>query len=157
VAEPFFLRAATAAEIEGTFEEWGELVVTPERSYRATDVEGAVLVLSSGEIGAAVTWCLEGGGVAEITTLNALVAGRGFGRAALHYAEDELRRRGVTRLKLFTANPNVGAIALYLREGWRVVRIHLDAMDAVRALKPGVPAEEHGLPLRDMWELVKEL
>jgi hypothetical protein len=37
------------------------------------------------------------------------------------------------------------------------VKVHLDAMDRVRELKPAVPLDEDGLPLRDMWELVKEL
>jgi hypothetical protein len=59
--------------------------------------------------------------------------------------------------RLFTTNPNIGAITMYMRRGYRVVRIHLDAMERVRQLKPGVPMEEDGLPLRDMWELHKEL
>ncbi len=138
-------------------ETWGGAVVTPERTYRANEVEGAVLVLATGEVAAAVTWFVENEGTAEVVTLNAFVAGRGYGRTILGFAEGELRGRGVGQAKLFTTNPNVGAISLFLGEGWRVVRIHLDAMDAVRAIKPGVPLEEGGLPLRDMWELVKEL
>ena len=157
MAEPFFIRKATDIEKASAFDAWGGLLITPARTYRAPEVEGAVLVLPTGEVGSAVTWFLGQRGQAEVTTLNAFVPGQGYGRTMLRHAEVELRRRGVRQAKLFTTNPNIGAITIFLRQGWRVVRIHLDAMDAVRAMKPAVPLEEDGLPLRDMWELVKEL
>ena len=57
-----------------------------------------------------------------------------------------------------TTNDNARALAFYIAHGFRLVRLHLDAMDRVRRAKPQVPATgRDGVPLRDMWELRKEL
>jgi hypothetical protein len=55
-------------------------------------------------------------------------------------AEEELRRRGAKTVVLATTNDNVRALNFYMRRGYRLVRLHLDAMDGVRARKPGVPS-----------------
>ncbi len=45
-----------------------------------------------------------------------------------------------------------------MRRGYRLVRLHLDAMDRVRQAKPQVRLiGDEGIPLRDMWELEREL
>ena len=148
--------AAPARIAEMLDEHWGGIVLTPERTYRATGLRGALVHARQREV-AMVTWAREGA-TGEVVTLDSFEPGRGYGRAALAFAESELAREGATDARLFTTNDNVRAIALYLRVGWRLVRLHLDSMDAVRALKPGVPlAGEHGIPLRDMWEFAKPL
>ena len=61
-------------------------------------------------------------------------------------------------LRVVTTNDNPRALSFYLRRGYRLLRLHLDAMDRVRALKPRVPLTGiDGSPLRDMWEMEKEL
>ena len=73
-------------------------------------------------------------------------------------AEAELRRRGVRTLRVVTTNDNPRALSFYVRLGYRLVRLHPDAMDRVRWLKPRVPLTgADGIPLRDMWELQREL
>lgn len=134
---------------------WGDFIVTPERVYQPSDVE-AVTLLDGGAPVAFVSWAMEPGG-AEIVTLDADIEDRGYGRAALEYVEGRIRAAGGSHARLFTTNDNVRAIGIYLRRGYRLVHLHLDAMDRVRELKPHVPLEEHGLPLRDMWEFRKEL
>jgi hypothetical protein len=134
---------------------WGEFMVTPERTYGPAELEGAA-VYDEDDLVAFVTWLREPGG-AEITSLDAFVPRKGYGSIAIQYAEDAIRADGGTRARLFTTNPNISAITMYMRRGYRVVEVHLDAMDRVRELKPGVPEEEDGLPLRDMWEMHKEL
>ena len=136
-------------------ERWGEFMVTPERTYSPAELEGGALY-DGDELVALVTWLWEPGG-AEVTSLDAFVEGKGYGSAAMDHVESIIRDAGGQRARLFTTNPNIGAITLYMRRGYRVVKVHLDSMDRVRALKPGVPLEEDGLPLRDMWEMVKEL
>ena len=85
-------------------------------------------------------------------------AGGGAGTRIMDAAEDELRRRGVGKVVVATTNDNVRALNFYQKRGYRLVRLHLDAMDRVRERKPGVPLTgRDGLPLRDMWELEKEL
>lgn len=61
-------------------------------------------------------------------------------------------------LRVVTTNDNPRALSFYVRRGYRLARLHADAMDRVQALKPGVPLTGNdGIPLRDMWELEKEL
>ena len=104
-----------------------------------------------------VTWAVDGER-AEITSLDALQPGRRIGARLMEAAEAELRRRGVRTLRVVTTNDNPRALAFYLRQDYRLVRLHLDAMDHVRRLKPQVPLTgNEGVPLRDMWELEKEL
>ncbi len=152
------IRPATPGLIAAVLaERWGGLIVTPEPVYRSGDVEGLVVRAPGGENLAVVTWAIEGES-AEIVSLDALVAGAGHGRRALAAAGEELARRGVSDLHLITTNDNIRAIGFYLRAGWRLVRLHLDGMDRVRALKPLIPlVGEDAIPLRDMWEFEKRL
>ena len=138
-------------------EHWGGLVVTPERTYTADQVEAFEALDASGESVATVSLHREPGG-AEIVTLDALVHGQRYGRRALVLVEEMLAADGRGHTRLFTTNDNLRAITIYLRTGYRVVAVHLDGMDRVRALKPSVPLiGADGIPLRDMWELRKEL
>ena len=75
--------------------------------------------------------------------------GRGGGGVATARSQDS---------DLATTNDNSRALNFYIKRGYRLVRLHLDAMDRVRALKPGVPLDRwDGVPLQDMWELEKTL
>lgn len=152
------IRPATTEEIARVWSErWGLPVIALARSYRPDDVEGIALAEQGGAIGGLVTWKTFDDG-AEIVTLDAWPTGQGRGTRLLQRAEQELRRRGVKRLFLVTTNDNPRALNLYVRHGFRLVRLHLDAMDRVRARKPDVPLTgADGIPLRDMWELEKPL
>jgi hypothetical protein len=149
-------RPASSTEIRDVWQErWGGgLVVSLSHVYRPEDVSGAFVLDANGSAAALVTWSVE---ESEIVSLDAWGAGRP-GAAALRYAEDRLRDAGASVVRLCTTNDNLRAIQLYVRAGYRVVRVHLDEMDRVRALKPTVPLTGyHGLPLRDVWELEKRL
>lgn len=120
------------------------------------DVEGLAFRARDGRSLGLVTWAVDGQR-AEIVSLNALEPGQGIGSRLMDAAEEELRRRGVTTAYLVTTNDNPRALSFYLRRGYRLVRLHLDAMDRVRQTKPQVPLTgNHGIPLRDMWELERE-
>ncbi len=148
----------TRDEIARAYSEaWGGLVVTPERTYRAEEVNGVALLLPLGEIGAVATWVPEPGG-GQVVTLDALTPGRGYGRVLLAEVERRIAAEGGLRARLFTTNDNVVAIRLYLLAGYRLIRLYPDSMNKVRELKPGVPAlGTFGLPLQDMWEFAREL
>lgn len=106
---------------------------------------------------ALVTFAVHKNG-AEIVTLDAMTPRKGYGRIALKAALDELLRRGVFHVWLYTTNDNLAAQHVYLALGWRLVHVHLDAMDRVRSLKPDVPLIGlNGLPLTDMWMFEKFL
>ncbi len=94
-------------------------------------------------------------GETVIVLLEAGTPGRGIGRALLLAAIDAAREAGSRRVWLTTTNDNVPALRFYLREGMRLVAIHLGAADDARArLKPAIPTHaEDGTPIRDEWEL----
>ena len=73
-------------------------------------------------------------------------------------AEQELRRARILSLRMVTSSDNVRSLRFHLRRGWRLVRVHLDAMDRVREVKPQLPLIGlEDLPLRDIWELRKTM
>jgi GNAT superfamily N-acetyltransferase len=127
------------------------------RAYMPEDVEGLAWVDPSGGPQGIVTWAVPGD-IGEIVSVHAFEPDRGLGDVLMDAAELALRDRGCRRVVVATTNDNPGALNFYVRRGYRLVRLHLDVMDRVRALKPGVPViGRHGIPLSDMWEMEKEL
>jgi len=150
------VRPATVEEIEADWREFtgGPPVVGVLRVYESSDVEG--IVWRDPDLGrvSVATWWVDGER-AEITSVHAEPPGSGAGTRVMDAAEGELRRRGVKTAIVGTTNDNSRALNFYIERGYR---LHLDAMDHVRALKPEVPRTgRDGVPLRDMWELEKAL
>lgn len=158
MSEPV-LRTATEEEITGDWDEFtgGAPIIGIFGEYHPQDV--ASLVLEDPDRGhtGLVTWWAEGDR-AEIVSLHAEPTGSGAGSRIMEAAETTLRDNGVRRIVLATTSDNVRALSFYVRRGYRLLRVHLNAMDRVRESKPGVPQiGRDGLPLRDMWEMEKEL
>jgi ribosomal protein S18 acetylase RimI-like enzyme len=152
-------RPATEQEIDRDWREFtgGSPVIGLLRSYEPSDVEG--LAWEDEEINhrALVSWWIDRDR-AEIVSVHAEPTGSGAGTRVMDAAEADLRSRGVTTVVLATINDNVRALSFYQRRGYRLIRLHLDAMDKVRDVKLGVPdLGQDGMPLRDMWELEKDL
>lgn len=136
---------------------WGLPIVSISRTYEPEDVSGLVWRDEWGEVQGLITWHIEGE-QAEIVTVDAFQQGRHIGGRLLDGAEADLHRRGVRKATIVTTNDNLRAIAFYVRRGYRLVRIALDDMDRVRAIKPNIPAlGPNNIPLRDMLELEKDL
>jgi GNAT superfamily N-acetyltransferase len=146
----------TLQEIEQDWTEFtgGPPVIGALGSYMPGDVEA--LAIDAAERGAAMmTWAIRDG-VAELVSIHSSPPGRGLGRQLLLEFEERVRAAGARRIVVITTNDNVPALRFYLREGYRLVRVHLDAMDRVRDVKPHVPAAgQGGMPLQDQWELEK--
>jgi len=158
VGEPE-VRAPTLEEIEADWREFtgGPPVVGVLREYEPSDVEGVVWRDSGSGRTGVVTWWIDGER-AEITSVHAEPPGGGTGTRVMDAAEKELRRCGVKTAVVGTTNDNSRALNFYIKRGYRLVRLRLDEMDRVRALKPGVPRTgRDGVTLQDMWELEKAL
>jgi len=153
------VRPASGEEIEADWREFtgGPPVVGVLREYAPSDVQGIVWRdADTGRTGVCTWWT--DGERAEIASVHAEPPGSGTGTRIMDAAEEDLRKRGVKIVVLATTNDNTRALNFYVRRGYRLVRLHLDAMDRVRAIKPGVPRNgRDGIPLRDMWELEKTL
>jgi len=136
---------------------WGLPLVSVRRNYLPEDVEGLVYTDEWGAPQGLVTWHIEGEG-AEIVSVDAFEQGRHIGGRLVDGAEEALRERGVRNVTIVTTSDNLRALTFYIRRGYRLIAVHLDALDRVRALKPDVPLTgQDGLPLRDMLELTKRL
>ncbi len=153
------VRAVTPDEIRADWIAFtgGPPVLGVLREYQPSDVEGLLWRDAQADRSGFVTWWIDGER-AEITSVHADPPGGGAGTKIMDLAEDTLRNRGVRRIILATTNDNVRALNFYAKRGYRLIRIHLDAMDRVRAAKPNVPAlGRDGILLRDLWELEKQL
>jgi GNAT superfamily N-acetyltransferase len=148
----FDVDATTVAEI------WSPLgipTVSIPNSYMPEDVEGLYLNGPDGRLAGLVTWVIEGDS-AEIVTLDAFPTSQGFGRQLLSEAERQLAEKGVKRFWLLTSNDNYQGLGFYQRQGYRLINVHLNAMDRVREIKPHVPLlGKADIPLTDLWELEK--
>ena len=80
---------------------------------------------------------------------------RGIGRRMLAAVIEELRRRGVRRAIVGTANAGIGQLAYYQKAGFRLLRIERDFFSPAR----GYPAvmEDNGIRLRDLVWMDLEL
>jgi ribosomal protein S18 acetylase RimI-like enzyme len=80
---------------------------------------------------------------------------RGIGRRMLAAVIEELRRRGVRRAIVGTANAGIGQLAYYQKAGFRLLRVERDFFSPAR----GYPAvmEDNGIRLRDRVWLDLEL
>ena len=156
----FEIPACVRAElttIEREWQRWGVPVITLAGCYNPRDVEGLELRSSDGRCLGLITWS-RSGSEAELVTLEAMVRSQGLGTRMLAAAERELHALGVRRIALVTTNDNPRALGFYLRQGYRLVAVHANAMDRVRRQKPGVPVlGVDGNPLTDMWEMEKVL
>lgn len=136
---------------------WGsERLVSRGRLHRGDRLEGLVAEAKGRRVGLA-TLRFDGEAV-EVVTLNALVPGRGIGRALLEAAMAEGRTRGCRRLWLVTTNDNVPAQGFYDHLGFALVAVHEGSVAEARKLKPEIPETGlGGIPIRDEWEYVVDL
>lgn len=94
----------------------------------------------------------------ELVSIDAVVQNLGIGSKLLHAVEDETRKAGCKRLWFITLNDNPEAVAFYVKKGYRLVAVHLHAVDTSRKLKPQIPQiGKHGIALKDEWEFEKNL
>ncbi|WP_160150244.1 GNAT family N-acetyltransferase [Nonomuraea solani] len=110
-------------------------------------------IAESGAEPAGVLTYAERDGSVEVITIDAVLPGVGAGKALLDAVRAVAAERGVARLRLVTTNDNTHALRFYQRYGFDLVALHRNAVDRVRALKPGIPAESDGIPIRHELEL----
>jgi GNAT superfamily N-acetyltransferase len=124
--------------------------------YDAATLPGLIATQSGRAVGL-LTFHVEDGDW-EVVTLDAVDSGRGIGTALLRSVERAARAAAARRLWLITTNDNTRALRFYQRCGFDLVALHRDAVTRSRAgVKPSIPLEVDGIPLRHELELERIL
>jgi GNAT superfamily N-acetyltransferase len=133
--------------------EWGgEMMVSRGHVYRLDQLQSLLAWDGDTPIGAATFHIADGG--CELMSINATVEGKGVGSLLLTAVEEAARAAGCRRVWLITSNDNLDALRFYQRKGYRLVAVHIGAIDEARRVKPSIPlVGNYGIPLHDELEL----
>jgi ribosomal protein S18 acetylase RimI-like enzyme len=136
---------------------WGSTqVVSRGQIHQADQLPGFVAVLWGQNVGLATYHLADR--QCEIVTINSLVERQGIGTALIDAARAEAAKAHCARLWLVTTNDNLAALRFYQKRGFNLVRLHPNAVERSRQLKPDIPLiGRHGIPIRDEIELELEL
>ena len=94
----------------------------------------------------------------ELVSIDAKVRGNGIGTKMIKTVEETVKGSGAKKVWLITTNDNYEAAIFYIKKGYRLVKVHKDALDISRKLKPQIPLKgKHNIFLKDEWEFEKLL
>lgn len=94
----------------------------------------------------------------ELVSIDAIKQGKGIGTLLITKVEEIAKEMKVKKIWLVTTNDNYEAAIFYITKGYRLVKIHKDALDVSRKLKPQIPLKgKHNISLQDEWEFEKLL
>jgi ribosomal protein S18 acetylase RimI-like enzyme len=136
-----------------TRDHWGApIVVAHGTVFHPRQLPGFI-ACEDGERVGLVTYHVDGGDC-EIVTLNSIRERRGIASALVEKVKRSAMEPGCSRLWLVTTNDNLTALRFYQRRGFHMVRVHPDAVNESRRLKPEIGRTgEYGIPIRDEIEL----
>lgn len=145
-------RPEVAAFIERN---WGSTkIMSCGKAYYPHELDGFV-ERRDGELVGLLTMHIVGNSM-EVLTLNSMLEGQRIGSSLMLAAIEQARRRGLNRIWLTTTNDNLRAMGFYQRLGFRMVEIHVGAVDEARKVKPEIPeVGRDGIEIHD--EIVLEL
>lgn len=151
------VRCATGAELAAAIarlaDYWGEPILMRGASYFLADCE----IFVAGEMDGLAAVSLRDAPIAELVAINAFAPHEGIGTALIDAIVAWLTGRART-LRLSTTNDNLDAIRFYQRRGFRLTALRPGAVVDARRLKPGIPLlGDHGIPIRDELDLIRDL
>ena len=126
------------------------------RSYMQSGELYALVGRDQDAVGIVLTVPAEHGAVElKAVAVDTAQQNRGIGRRLLAAVIEDLRKRGVRRAIVGTANAGIGQLAYYQKAGFRLSHIERDFFSPAR----GYPAvmEDNGIRLRDMVWMDLEL
>ncbi|MDD5426283.1 MAG: GNAT family N-acetyltransferase [candidate division Zixibacteria bacterium] len=134
-----------------------DFIITRGRKVYPAALPGFYAVDAAGNRVGLVTYEINGDRC-EVITLDAFEKYRGIGTLLMKRVEKAARRAGCMRLWFITTNDNLDAIRFYLRRGYTLAAVHVNALEYSRKLKPSIPkVGNFGIPMRDEIEFEKFL
>jgi N-acetylglutamate synthase-like GNAT family acetyltransferase len=133
------------------------MIVSRGKITDASKVSRIMVKNENGElIGLATFTINERDGSCELVSINAEEQRKGIGTKMLKAMEKIAIEKGVKRIWLITTNDNYEAAIFYIKNGYRLVNVHQNALDVSRQLKPQIPKiGKYGIPMNDEWEFEK--
>jgi ribosomal protein S18 acetylase RimI-like enzyme len=133
-------------------ERWGaEFVVAHGEVYHPHNLPGFAAVQEGERVGL-VTYTIVGDGC-EIVSLDSLRPSMGIGIALVEAVKAVARQSRCKRVWLVTTNDNLNALRFYQKRGFALVKVHRNAVETARQLKPIPLLGADGIPIRDEIEL----
>lgn len=133
-------------------EYWGsDMMVSRGKAHYPAEQEG-FFAERDGRVIGLITY-EQAGEDMEITLLESREREKGIGSRLVEAAVGKAQERGCRRLWLITTNDNIRAIRFYQKRGFGLVRLHYNALEASRKLKPQIPMRgQEGIPIRHELE-----
>jgi len=141
------------AWIENLFNrEWGSTrIVTRGKLHNVNNLPGFIAELNNEKVGLITYRITEN--EFEITSLNSMLPGLGIGKTLLAEAIQIARNKCCYRCWLITTNDNIYAQKFYEHLNWKLIKIHNNAIEQSRKIKPEIPLTGlNNVPIRDEYE-----
>lgn len=117
----------------------------------ARDSEGKIVGLATFEPDLKTNSC-------ELVSIDAVIQRKGIGSNLMNRVKEAAKNIGCKKLWLITTNDNIEGAGFYIKNGFRLMAVHLNALDKSRELKPQIPKiGKNGIPLLDEWEFETSL
>ena len=139
---------------------WGsENIVSKGKLTDASKISRVIVKDNGGDIVGLATFLIDKkDNSCELVSIDAKEQGKGIGTKMIKIVEETVKRSGVKKVWLITTNDNYEAAIFYIKKGYRLVKVHKDALDISRRLKPQIPLKgKHNISLQDEWEFEKTL
>lgn len=137
---------------------WGsENIVSKGKLTNASKISRVIVKDKKGEILGLATFLISRkDNSCELVSIDARDQGKGIGTKMIKIVEETVKKNGAKKVWLITTNDNYEAAIFYIKNGYRLVKVHKDALDISRRLKPQIPLKgKHNIFLQDEWEFEK--
>lgn len=131
-------------------------IVSKGKVHDTNELPGIIAIHKNNRVGLMIYNII--GDECEIVSLNSLKENIGIGAALLKEIERISTLKGCKRLWVITTNDNIDALRFYQKNSFKIVAIHLNAIEQSRRLKPEIPfLGSNDIEIRDEIELEKIL
>ncbi|OGG11595.1 hypothetical protein A2Z00_05200 [Candidatus Gottesmanbacteria bacterium RBG_13_45_10] len=133
-------------------ERWdSDYVVSLGKIHKPEELDGFIALTENNKTGL-VTFQVIGREL-EITSMDSFDEHKGIGRDLITAVIDYAKMNNLHRIWLTTTNDNFRAMKFYQKAGLVIVKVHRNALERARQIKPSIPLiGDDGIPLRDEIE-----
>ncbi|MEI5906640.1 GNAT family N-acetyltransferase [Bacillus spongiae] len=137
---------------------WGSpKMVISSGIYDCSTLDGFTMIDEEEKIIGLITYIMKNN-ECEIISLDSIEEDKGIGTSLVQEVERVAYQNKCKRIKLITTNDNLLALKFYQKRGFELSKIHKNAVQHARRIKPEIPLIGHdGIPLRDEIEMKKVL